>query len=76
MNSIFLEFLDLVLIRIQSIKSSLVLDLVYDVCILLTSVHKQAVLQILMQISVQAANPHAHFYSIVNKDNNQMNKIL
>ena len=44
--------------------------------ILLTSVYKQAVWQILMHISVQVANPHAHFYISVNKDDNQMNKIL
>ena len=35
-------------------------------------VHKQAVWQILMQISVQVANPHAHFYISINKDESQM----
>ena len=74
MNSIFLEFLNLALVGIQGIKSWLGARPRNIMYVLLASVYKQAVWQILMQISVQVANPHAHFYISVNKDDKQMNK--
>ena len=43
----------------------------------LLTLYKQGAWQILMHISVQVvANPHAHFYVSVNKDDNQMSNIL